>query len=98
MRHGKNIQFVGTTVTYHKVVPSKFNYKQRYAIELIVEKLNESLYKTGKLQKVKRPYNKDDVVALVEQLFKLNNCNTYDEAIDILKKQLKEKNFDIYKS
>lgn len=98
MRQGKNIKFIGTRVESISCVHSKFTHKQRFALDTIVDKLNKSLLKTEKLCLVKRPYNRDDVIHLVENVFNKNNCSNYDEAINILNKQLKEKNFDIYKS
>ncbi len=96
MKQGRYISFVGSTVTSIKPVHSKFNHKQRYAIDVIVEKLNKRLLDTEKLHQAKRPYNKEDIIKLVESIFVNNKCSSYDEAINILNKQLKEKNFDIH--
>ena len=67
-------------------------------MDLIVEELNDSLLKTGKLYFAKRPYNRDDVIRMVKKVKNIQKCENWDDAIKILKKQLKEKNFDIYKS
>ena len=98
MRHNRNVCYVGNRVVEYKHVHSKFNLKQRYAIDIIVEHLNKALLSNNKLHLVKRPYTKDDVIKLVEKTYKENKCKSYDIALEILNKELKEKNFDIYKS
>ena len=88
----------GTKVVYYAPVISRFTHKQRYAIDVIVEKLNNTLQKQNKLHLVKKLYCKEDVIDWIDQIHEKYSCADYTEAINILNKQLKDVNFDIYKS
>ena len=98
MRQRKNIYFSGTRIKSVEPVYSKFTHHQRYEMDIIVERLNNQLVKNNKLHLVKKPYTREDIIHLVEQVYINQRCDTYDKAIDILIKKLKEDNFDIYKS